>query len=897
MRVTTVSAIEHSRPAARRRPRAEVIATIALCVLAVSFVPPALTPHARAGTGVTESHSGRDARPARTAAGGLTTLSAAPTPLNLAYAADRHDYVMRCVAGQAVTLSGTVAPGAQLRAVALGPSAPAPSLLRGSFTYAMTSPATTAVRLELAAIDTPATPLTTYHVRCLPPTFPAFTVEIPGTPQASHYLVTWTTFIVLFNAEGTPVWWLDQAPRRPIDAKVVDGQVLASEAGGDYYTFREWDGTVSRAVDHVLDHHDLVPLPDGRLVGFEYVTSDRGLEEEARFVALDEDDEEVWVWRTEDHVDPSEMVPAPYKSDNFAHVNAVEPDGDGGVVWSARSLDAVYDVDLATDEIRWKLGGTHRPESLQVSDGTRILEPAEVVNLFAGQHDPRFWPDGTLSVMDNGSSDPQRRPRVLRFELDLDARLATVVEVVTDPRAVYSGGTGSARRLSGGNWVATWGLPNVNRYVTELTPAGEPVLTIVGVATYRVVPYEAGDLDLDAVRSGMDAMAGSPTGVVGTIVDSVSGEPVADAGVAVLRADGYSLAGGVVTGADGGFSAQVPPGSYLVYLVGMTGHHRSGFVGAPTTVTVEAGAPSDLVGTMAPLRGAVTGTVTEESTGAPVPGAWSVMLDAVTGAPVAGATADEAGRYTTGPLAVRSYKTGHLDPAGAHAPRFHAGAPDAAGATPVAVTAGGVALADVELPAQSPNPGGSSLSGRVTAEGSSSGLSGVWVVALSATDYSLVATAVADGTGDYTLEVPVGGYKLIFLDPTGRHPMEWHADRPYHALVDADTVTAPATVDTALTDSTGRIVGAVGDAPAGDRLAGVWVVAIGASGIAGGAITAADGSYGIDGLAPGTYRVTFVDPTGARRQEYWDDAATYDDAVPVAVQPGATELVSARLGP
>lgn len=92
-------------------------------------------------------------------------------------------------------------------------------------------------------------------------------------------------------------------------------------------------------------------------------------------------------------------------------------------------------------------------------------------------------------------------------------------------------------------------------------------------------------------------------------------------------------------------------------------------------------------------------------------------------------------------------------------------------------------------------------------------------------------------------------------------------------------------------------MGAVGDAPAGDRLAGVWVVAIGASGIAGGAITAADGSYGIDGLAPGTYRVTFVDPTGARRQEYWDDAATYDDAVPVAVQPGATELVSARLGP
>lgn len=863
----------------------------------MALVPPGLTRPAQAATGTTAAGTSRDARPASATAAGLTALSAAPTPLNLEYAADRHDYVMRCVADQAVTLSGTVAPGTQLRAVALGPSAPPPALLLGAFTFSMTAPGTTSIRLELASIDDPATTLATYHVRCLPASFPAFTVEIDGTPQASHYLVTWTTFIVLFNAEGTPIWWLDQAPRRPIDAKVVDGRVLASESGGDYYTFRNWDGTVARTVDHVLDHHDLVPLPDGRLVGFEYVTSDRGLEEEARFVALDEDDEEVWVWRTEDHVDPSEMVPAPYKSDNFAHVNAVEPDGDGGVVWSARSLDAIYDVDLATDEIRWKLGGTDRPESLRVSDGTRILDPTEVVNLFAGQHDPRFWPDGTISVMDNGSSDPQRRPRVLRFELDLDARLATVVEVVTDARAVYSGGTGSARRLSGGNWVTTWGLPHVNRYITELTPAGDPVLTISGVATYRVVPFEAGDLDLDTVRSGMDAMAGGPTGVTGTVVDAVGGAPVAGAGVAVLRADGYSLARGVVTGPDGGFTAEVPPGSYLVYLVGMSGDHRSGFLGPPTTVTVGTGAPSDLVGTMDPLRGVITGAITEEGSGAPIPGAWSVMLDAVTGAPVAGTVADGDGRYTTGPLPVRAYKTVHLDPTGAHASRFHAGTPDAAGATPVTVTAGGTSVADVALPAQPPSPGGSSLRGRVTGDGGSTGLPGVWVVALAAADFRLVTTGVTDGSGDYDLEVPAGGHRLVFLDPSGRHPMEWHDDRPYHAIDQADVVTAPATVDATLADSTGRITGAVGDAGSGGRLAGAWVVAIGATGIAGGTLTGADGSYTIAGLAPGSYRVTFVDPIGTNRQEYWDDAATYDAAAVVSVVAGETALVSAGLAP
>ncbi|MCB9372075.1 MAG: carboxypeptidase regulatory-like domain-containing protein [Microthrixaceae bacterium] len=828
---------------------------------------------------------------------GLTALSAAPNPLDHAFSPDRHDYVVRCADDQTITLSGTVAPGVRLRAVALGPGAPPPALLTASFTQVLRAPATTTVRLELAPADDPTGPTDTYRVRCLPPSFPEYTVTVSGTPQASHYLVTWGTYLVLFDAEGTPVWWLDQAPRRPIDAKVIDGRLVSTESGGDHYTFRDWDGTVVRTVGHVLDHHDLQRLPDGRLVGFEYVTSDRGFEEEARFVALDEDDDETWVWRTEDHIDPSERVPAAYKSDNFAHVNAVEPDGDGGVVWSARSLDAIYAVDLATDEIRWKLGGTDRPESLRVSDGTRILDPAEVVNLFAGQHDPRFWPDGTLSVMDNGSSDPQRRPRLIRFELDLDARLATAVETVTDPRAAYSGGTGSARRLSGGNWVATWGLPQVNRYITELTPAGEPVLTIHGVATYRVVPFEAGDLEPDELRSGMDAMAGSPTGLTGTVLDAVDGAPVAGAGIALLHLADTSLAGAATAGADGGFSVPVPPGAYLAYLLDATGAHRSGFHGPPSTVTVGAGAPTDLVATMDPRRGTIAGTVTEDGTGAPVPGAWAVALDPVTGAPRSGVTADAAGRYATDPLPVGDYRVVLLDPAGAHAPRFHGGSADAAGATPAPVSEGGSTVADAALPPQPVEPGGSSLDGRVTDERTGAGLPGVWVLALTASRYSLAGTAVTDDAGGYALDLAAGGYKLVVVDPSGRRAAEWHEDRPYHAIAEADTAHAPATVDASLTDSGGRIVGDVRDRASGDALPGTWIVAIGPAGIAGGAVAAGDGSFEIEGLAPGTYRVTFVDPSGVRRQQYWDGADAYDDATTVPVGAGTTIEVSALLGP
>ena len=73
------------------------------------------------------------------------------------------------------------------------------------------------------------------------------------------------------------------------------------------------------------------------------------------------------------------------------------------------------------------------------------------------------------------------------------------------------------------------------------------------------------------------------------------------------------------------------------------------------------------------------------------------------------------------------------------------------------------------------------------------------------------------------------------------------------------------------------------------------MVAIGPSGIVGGAVTAVDGTYDISGLAPGTYRATFVDPNGGRLQEYWDDSADYDGATPFNITAAGTATVDAAL--
>ena len=82
---------------------------------------------------------------------------------------------------------------------------------------------------------------------------------------------------------------------------------------------------------------------------------------------------------------------------------------------------------MATGSITWKLGGTPTPESLQVVGD-------QYSQLFSGQHDAIFAPDGSLTVHDDGT-EANRPPRAVRFTIDTATATATEVEQVTDPRS------------------------------------------------------------------------------------------------------------------------------------------------------------------------------------------------------------------------------------------------------------------------------------------------------------------------------------------------------------------------------------------------------------------------------------------------------------------------------
>ncbi len=389
-----------------------------------------------------------------------------------------------------------------------------------------------------------------------------------------------------------------------------------------------------------------------------------------------------------------------------------------------------------------------------------------------------------------------------------------------------------------------------------------------------------------------------PSGVAGTVTEVGSGAPLGGVWMAVLRTADFSVAAGAVADGSGAFAADLAPGTYFLYLVDPSGVHPAGFFGAPTLVTVTEGVVVRADPTMVSLRGSITATVTEAGTGDPIAGVWGLALSG--SAANAGATelvvdGDGSGAVALTGLVPGSHFVGFVDPTGTHETRFFPDSPNVPDATMVGVTAGQASIADAALPPQVAVGTGAVISGTVTEEGTGVPIASARVVALRAADYRMVRGATADGSGHYELDLAPGEYKLAVLDGAGGHEMEWFDDLGSTELGSAVSVTAPGTADAALASTRGAVAGTITDDPSGDPLEGAWVIAIGPSGIAGGAVTAVDGTYRVDGLATGTYRVTVADPVGGRRQEFYDDAVDVGGAVPLSVVAGGTVTVDAAL--
>jgi Arylsulfotransferase (ASST) len=391
----------------------------------------------------------------------------------------------------------------------------------------------------------------TYHVRCLPRTFPSWTIERHGTPQAQWYVTAPVKppaggYVAIFDRNGAPVWWRHVASSSfmPWDAKLLTGRVLAwGENFGNHfgvrsdgaYEERTLDGKLARRVRtnaSPTDVHDIQRMRNGHLLTITYRRRDdvdlsaRGGRRHAS--VFDGEVQEltpagrlVWRWNSRGHVSPSETEPTWWYNEqgetpppgergyDLLHVNSVEPDprlrgaGGDGVIVSARHLNAVFRIERTSGRVDWKLGGSYVPGASLAVVG---VPPGDSV--FSGQHDARLAGDGTLTVFDNRSRTSDA-PAAVRFRIDLATRTATRIERVTNPDVPRSSFGGSARKLPHGNWVVAWGG---TRLVTEQTPSGETVLALrFGRKhfTYRVDALPPGRLSAADLRRGMDRIARS----------------------------------------------------------------------------------------------------------------------------------------------------------------------------------------------------------------------------------------------------------------------------------------------------------------------------------------------------------------------------------------------------
>jgi hypothetical protein len=166
----------------------------------------------------------------------------------------------------------------------------------------------------------------------------------------------------------------------------------------------------------------------------------------------------MWEWHAlgniaiADSHNPPPRSPYPW---DYIHVNSVDPGASGDVLLSARNTWALYDVDIHSGAVRWRLGGAGT--SFNAGAGTH----------FYWQHDAEFQPGGLISLFDNGSDPPkEKQSRGLLLAADPASHTVRLVKQFVNPsRTLLASSQGNTLSLPGGNWLMGYGgLPNFTEY-------------------------------------------------------------------------------------------------------------------------------------------------------------------------------------------------------------------------------------------------------------------------------------------------------------------------------------------------------------------------------------------------------------------------------------------------
>jgi Carboxypeptidase regulatory-like domain len=281
--------------------------------------------------------------------------------------------------------------------------------------------------------------------------------------------------------------------------------------------------------------------------------------------------------------------------------------------------------------------------------------------------------------------------------------------------------------------------------------------------------------------------------------------------------------------------------------------------------------------------GSITGTVTSDVDGSPIAGVY-VEAQNNDASSLAGATTGPDGTYRIDGLLTGAHRVHFLTSGTPYISEYWNNSTSYFGSTIVDVQDGAVATGiDAGLSA------GASISGVVTRDDGSPVTHAF--IAANGTNGGF-GNAVTDADGTYTVQGLVAdSYTVQFSASTDGLVSEYWDDAPDFftatkvPVASGDAVTG---IDAVLSAG-GSIQGVVTLASDGSAVTngGVSVLDAGGNSVASGWL-APDGSYRIDGIRPGDYKVKFVSYDPKVLTQYWAGAATAADATPVTIVAGQT---------
>jgi len=147
---------------------------------------------------------------------------------------------------------------------------------------------------------------------------------------------------------------------------------------------------------------------------------------------------------------------------DFFHINSLDRSPSGDLLISGRATHTIYDIDPATGDIVWRLGGKH---STFTGDGTD----------FSSQHDSKWESADTISLFDNAAGvgkATSKKSSGMVVRLDMSAHTATLVQRYTAPDVPQASSQGDTQPLPGGDVFVGWGQQEA---VSQFAPDGSLV--------------------------------------------------------------------------------------------------------------------------------------------------------------------------------------------------------------------------------------------------------------------------------------------------------------------------------------------------------------------------------------------------------------------------------------